>query len=110
MTIKEIIKNAIPKNRLVVSGVYFLIRNERIVYVGKSTDIYSRLNTHITDKKKEFDSFYVLKTTELNTTEKHYIETLKPEYNIALVPKHSSKFLKRYGTSDILSKPYMCYN
>jgi hypothetical protein len=63
-----------------VSGVYFLIRDNRVVYVGQSVNVYSRLSQH---KDKTFDRFaYVPCPPEkLNRLESIYIHVLKPELN-----------------------------
>lgn len=38
------------------SGVYFLIANGEIVYIGQSRQVFARICQHM--KSKEFDSFY----------------------------------------------------
>ncbi len=39
------------------AGVYFLFSKKNLVYVGKTTNLYMRLNNHVRDGKKIFDSF-----------------------------------------------------
>jgi len=42
-------------------GIYFLIDNEEIVYIGVSEQMMYRVITHAREKKKHFDSFSMLK-------------------------------------------------
>lgn len=65
-------------------GVYFLIKNNEIVYVGQSTDIFSRISVH--RKTKDFDSYnYILfpevSDEKLNNLEAEYIGKFTPKYN-----------------------------
>lgn len=67
-------------------GVYFLIKGDDIVYVGKSIDIHDRIKTHIKDKDKPFDyySYIVLNNyeeKELYILESKYILKYRPLYN-----------------------------
>lgn len=61
--------------------VYFLYKNEEVVYVGKSKCVLKRLFQH---SGKEFDSFSY-KTfeneEECSLQEEFYINKLKPKYN-----------------------------
>jgi hypothetical protein len=62
-------------------GVYFLIKDESVVYVGQSINITQRVAEHT--KTKDFDTFtYVqCKRENLNQIEALYIQRLKPKYN-----------------------------
>ena len=65
-----------------VSGVYRLYKNDRIVYVGKSINIKSRVKDHKRDK--DFDSFdFSIMNNESNKNlyEIYYIDKYKPIYN-----------------------------
>lgn len=76
----EIVEATIPVN--LISGVYFLIKGKRVVYVGQSVDVFRRISKHIATGK-EFDSFNYLACGEdmLDETERRYIELLMPEWN-----------------------------
>lgn len=68
-------------------GVYFLIIDEEIAYVGQSTNIHRRVSEHFRDSKRDgisFDSYtYVLcKPSELDALEAIYIEKFAPEWNV----------------------------
>ena len=64
-----------------VSGVYFLIKQDRIVYVGQSVNVFARIGTHQTDK--DFDSIAWLPCDKgiLDKLESIYIHTLQPPLN-----------------------------
>ena len=61
--------------------VYFLIDKTEIVYVGKSTNLATRIQQH--KNAKEFDRVLYLPIEEnrLDVIERYFIETLEPKYN-----------------------------
>lgn len=66
-------------------GIYFLYKNNKIVYIGESNCIISRVSQHFKDNTKNFDSFTF---REHNGTakarkqlEKKLIKQYKPKYN-----------------------------
>lgn len=65
------------------SGVYFLIRAGKIVYVGKSVNVHARIAEH--QKSKEFDQINFIECPEdhLCRLELMYIRKFNPELNIA---------------------------
>lgn len=65
-----------------VCGVYFLVRDNRITYVGQSRNCLMRIASHM--KKKQFDGYSILvcKPDQLDKLESYYITTLDPEDNI----------------------------
>ena len=73
---------------VVLCGIYFLIEDRAIVYVGKSVNILRRVYEHISIKeygasKKGFDSFsfVTVDAARLDDMEKHYISEFLPKYN-----------------------------
>jgi excinuclease UvrABC nuclease subunit len=75
------------------SGVYFLIKDGEIVYIGKSVNLRSRLNTH--RREKDFDSVYVLECEgdfPLFMNEYNHIRKFRPVLNI---PYNPDKKVKR---------------
>jgi hypothetical protein len=62
------------------TGVYFLISNNKIVYVGQSVNVYARISGHT---HKTFDSFTVLPCPKehLNVLESLYIHMFDPPLN-----------------------------
>ncbi|MDE1545956.1 GIY-YIG nuclease family protein [Dechloromonas agitata] len=63
-------------------GVYFLVKEERIIYVGKSRDVYKRIGQH--EKTKQFDRITVIECSErdVDRLELIYIEKFKPILNV----------------------------
>ena len=61
-------------------GVYFLVRGNRVVYVGQSVQISARLADH--SKTKDFDSYAFIRCDKekLDVLESLYIHALSPEY------------------------------
>ena len=67
-------------------GIYYLWREDEIVYIGQSTNILSRVATHLNSVVKVFDS-YTYELCEPNLLNKLELESIikhKPLYNIAL--------------------------
>jgi hypothetical protein len=60
------------------SGVYFLIKDDCVVYVGQSVNIFGRIASHV--QYKDFDSYaYVIcPKDKLDVLESLYIHTLSP--------------------------------
>ena len=79
---KNIINN-LERFEMPKIGVYFLFKNDNLIYIGKSINIYRRLNDHIKDKY--FDSYSFIKCNsdyEATDLEKRMIIELRPELNI----------------------------
>lgn len=68
-------------------GIYFLINEDEIVYVGKSVDLHRRVAEHYAHWK-QFDCYtYIACLPEqLDQLERHYIRDLRPSLNVAGVP------------------------
>tara|TARA_R100000900_G_scaffold45137_1_gene36336 strand:- start:1059 stop:1565 length:507 start_codon:yes stop_codon:yes gene_type:complete len=76
------------KKRMHVSSiqrpsVYLLYSGDEIVYVGQSIKPYMRIDTHLRQGEKEFDSFRVMRCRKerLFHWETKLINALKPKYN-----------------------------
>lgn len=71
-------------------GIYFLFRNEEVVYVGQSLDIPSRLYVHFRSQTQGFTSYSVIPCEEahLNDLEAFYILKFCPIGNKS-VPQNS---------------------
>jgi len=81
LDLKDILKNKI--NFIKTSGVYFLILNNEIIYIGMSNHLFRRINQHLNDGKI-FDSFYYMKSKLDNckALESFYIKKFKPKFNV----------------------------
>jgi len=64
-----------------ICGVYFLIEGGRVVYVGQSVDVHTRIAQHV--GSKAFDAIHVIpcSRSELLDTEATYIRRLNPPLN-----------------------------
>jgi hypothetical protein len=62
-------------------GVYFLIKNDEIVYVGQSIRIFSRLYFHLKDKDYDSFTFIEFEPHMLIYEETRYILKFLPKYN-----------------------------
>lgn len=64
-----------------LTGVYFLVKGERVIYVGQSVNILSRVSQH--RKSKDFDrlAFVPCAKDDLDVLESLYIHALRPESN-----------------------------
>lgn len=71
-----------------ICGIYFLLQDADVVYVGQSINIISRVATHVTDGTKAFNRWcYVkLQRHELNDVERFYITLLRPKFNVTHKP------------------------
>ena len=66
-----------------VCGIYFLCKEDSIVYVGQSISIYSRVYEHKKSGIKDFDSVFAIpcEKEKLSKVESAFIYLLKPKYN-----------------------------
>lgn len=66
-----------------VVGVYFLIKDGKIVYIGQSTNIFKRLYEHKKDMQKQWDSYAYIECSagELDIVESLYMFKYEPIYN-----------------------------
>ena len=72
------------------TGIYFLLDDDRIVYIGKSTNLRSRFEQHANTKSEKVYNryFYIFcKEENLDKTEAYYILQFRPKYNIAIPGK-----------------------
>ena len=62
-----------------ITGIYFLLRKDKVVYVGKSINIIARVFKH----NYKFDSFSYIECAadDLDLYEVAYISKFKPRYN-----------------------------
>jgi hypothetical protein len=69
----------IPKHSY-QTGVYFLCKEDEVVYVGQSINPATRISTHNQDAQKDFDRVYLMPVpeSELNDVEGSFIHHLQP--------------------------------
>ena len=110
MNLKKITSSVIKNKKLLIDdirkiGVYFLIRNNIIVYVGQSFHVYQRLTLHVIEKLKNFDSFFFLecREDEIDDLESYFIVKYSPEYNSAKNKQHDQlRRAKKMGWNGIV--------
>lgn len=82
--IGEIIKKSKPVRKR-LCGIYFLIDQGWVVYVGQSRDAEFRISAHSAKQngQKIYDKYFILhcKKTELDVLERYYINKFLPKYN-----------------------------
>ena len=87
---KHIELSILSKKRNIIKNIYCiyaLINKDKIVYIGQSSNIMQRLAMHISENRKEFDSYSIVEWIDtyssglVNEVEKSYIKKLSPLYN-----------------------------
>lgn len=80
-----IVNNSLPKPQL-QPGIYFLIKDREIVYVGQSVDCEARVKKHIQEGEKNFTEYHVFHcpVEHLNLYEAYCLWKFQPKYNIHL--------------------------
>lgn len=86
-------------------GIYFLLRQDKIVYIGQSVDCFSRVLTHTRDASKDFNRacYFPVSRDELNNIEETLIALFKPEHNSRGIKNHSDDSLAILNTRSLLS-------
>lgn len=81
--ISHMLRHAAPS-----SGVYFLIKNDEVVYCGQSANVVARISKHQMDREKDFDRavFMPVAVSDLLRVEGRFIRALNPRLNIAGLP------------------------
>jgi len=72
------------------NGLYLLIKDGKIVYIGQSGNIYTRILEHLTEKKKYFDlviPIYNENKTLTEIVEVGLIDMMKPTYNKLVIDR-----------------------
>lgn len=83
--------------------IYFLIRDNEIVYVGQSKHGLHRITTHVNTNKIQFDSYsYIeVKEEDMNKIEAFYILKFCPEYN-KFLPNNTNEYTSISKTKKML--------
>lgn len=96
------------------TGIYFLIKNDEVVYVGQTKRGLARIYNH---EEKEWDSFYFVKVEnqkDLLKKEKYFINKYKPIYNkeLQISEKNSSfeNIRDQINNEKIFQKEITTYN
>ncbi len=77
-----------------IGGVYFLIFNEKIVYIGASSNMFYRIQDHRKNVKFKFNYYSTIEVdnhmNRLNL-EKYYINKFRPKFNLYKHPDYDKK-------------------
>jgi hypothetical protein len=104
LTLEQILERATPANFEKIRGIYFLLENDELVYIGQSTNIMARISHHIADPDKSFNQHTIMPVVpevSLNDLEAILILKYKPKYNTSIpvnaffCSKETAR--KRYG-------------
>lgn len=73
----------IELDNLFTIGVYVLLQDSEVVYVGQSIDVSQRIRRHVKEGKKIFDEVRVIEyeKQDLLQRESELISLFKPKYN-----------------------------
>lgn len=76
-------------------GIYFLVEDTEIVYIGQSVDVFTRVLTHRREGHKSFDKccWVPVPRDELDAVESALIALFKPRHNRDGVAKHGDETL-----------------
>lgn len=68
----------------VVSGVYMLFKDRRLIYVGKSVDVYGRINTHrVNGREFDYATVSACPEADMGWVESAMIAAMEPVQNRA---------------------------
>lgn len=66
-------------------GVYVMLKNDKILYIGKAEEMFCRLSVHIKESRKDFDKILIIPTSckeDSALLEALYIDKHKNQGNI----------------------------
>lgn len=79
---RQIAHHELPRTPIAkTTGIYFLFKEGVCVYVGKSANVYTRIETHFRQKGFDEWAWVWVPVEELDEAERHFIKTLKPALN-----------------------------
>lgn len=80
------------------SGIYFLIRDDEVVYVGQAANMRKRIGQHLAEGVKHFDSVCAImcEPSKRDNLERHYITLFAPPLNQCAVAKEA-KYMEAAG-------------
>jgi len=110
MKAEEVLSHAVKIDDATFSGIYYLIQDGVIVYVGQSKNIRKRIASHIVEGKKKFDSysFFPAEKENLNQLELDEILEHNPIYNSCLLQndiyKNADQIKEHFGLTGMQLK------
>ena len=86
MPVAQILSLAVPTQD--ASGIYFLIQDGEVVYVGQASNVLARVGKHASDRDFDAWTWLPVPIGNLTRTERAYIDYLRPRLN------RDNRFLK----------------
>jgi len=98
----DVVRNALPYE--IESGIYFLILNDEVIYVGQSVNVLDRIGKHRREGRF-FDSFNYLPCPKelMNELEESYILAFMPKMNSSFTPRRKVLHQTVTPTADLPS-------
>jgi len=78
---EQIAGMAFPPSKIKICGIYFLLSEGKVMYVGQSTNLHTRLQQHQSRRKFDALSFIECDRHLLDELESRYIHALHPPWN-----------------------------
>jgi hypothetical protein len=101
-----------------IEGIYFLTRGKKIVYVGSSNNIRTRVSAHRVERDRNEDynwdkAFFMELDSDRLAAEAAFISLLKPEFNSNFPVSRSGRKLwfekeKKYVSPEYLAGKILC--
>lgn len=85
------------------SAVYHLVKDGRVIYIGQSANVMSRLGTH--ELQYDFARIFYCEIADLNDTELQHIQRFRPPFNREGVGK-KFKPIPRIGRQLVAASNY----
>jgi len=88
-----------------IRGIYYLLQDNEIVYIGQAQDVVARIITHRHQGKKNFNhySIHAIPNGDLTVIESNEIVRHRPKYNKYL-PKNST-YMNKHQLRVLLGLP-----
>lgn len=93
LNVENIIASAIPAKRQ--SGIYFLILNGAIAYIGQAADVWLRITQHMASRRFDAFSWAPCPVSELDRMEAYCIEKFKPLHNAGIRPNFRTRSINQ---------------
>jgi hypothetical protein len=100
--LEDVISLSRPIEDVFAPGLYFLFQGDRLVYIGQSNSVPSRIAQHIMEGIKDFDRFTSVTIADRRRRldlEKDLVASYRPYYNVT--PLAEMPHLIRYSQVEI---------
>ena len=84
---QTIVKNSFPVSSS--PAIYFLIKDDKIMYVGQSINPLNRVGTHISTRKFDRITFLMCHKDQMGALERFYIKKFMPPWNVCAIAEKS---------------------